>query len=460
MGRAEVSVGPEPRPAPSRPPGRRDIPGLVGTLGVLTLAATVFTTESLHQYALAFCLCAVAASREDREALRADPVFRFALVFALYLAAQTGWGIFLFPETTGKQIQDFGRWLSILGFIPVACLLRGEVRWLNALLMIAAIGSWVRVLQLAYWRWGILRFNTGSLQAGFGMEPSASGLVSAAVLLGLALLSVRVFDACRRRRWWFGLSFPLLAAGFYLSAYRLVASQARTAWVALFLVLLATLGFQLAARRRAFRPLLGMTAVVLAILAGGIASNAESILARIGPDRDEFAALLKGGTDPTRVSSLGARFQAQKFGVEKWLERPLLGWGTGSTRHLIQSSGRPELRTRPGGPFLAHLHNFVLEVLVRFGLLGAGIFVCGGWILIRRLSQAELRRRMPEDLFLFLLGAVAMAAISALTGLHVLNEHWRYFWFIAMGGLYTFVLWPGTGSARPEASAPIPGTPA
>jgi O-antigen ligase len=147
-------------------------------------------------------------------------------------------------------------------------------------------------------------------------------------------------------------------------------------------------------------------------------------------------------------SSFAYRYQVYKFGLEKWLERPWLGWGTAASRPLIAASGRPELYNHQFGQWMANMHNAYLEILVRFGVVGAALFAAGLWQLVGALRAARRLRRLPEDYWLFLTASLVMTGIWGF-GSHFLLEPWRGYWLLLAGVIYSYALHPPqTAGAR------------
>lgn len=427
----------------------------LGTLSVFGFALTAWMSPSASGLALGLCLLALVLSREARSALAGDPAFRYALIFGLYLLAQTVLGVVRFPETLSRQMTDCGNWLVLtFGFFVIGWWLRADPRRINLVLMAAALGLWLGLLGQARWR-DLLAFRTGG-QTGFQMTAGCSGLISATVMLGLLLFSGRIIGA-PVRPWQKAVRIAAWSGGVYLSAYMLIASQSRTAWGAVLIVFPAVLGYRYfrTARARGTAPRRPPLAhlLILGLLAGGLWLNKEALLNRIGPDREAVATILRGQEErlpQLPESSLKYRYQVQKFGLEKWLERPWLGWGTGSTRHLIATSGRPGLWNHTVGHWVNHLHSAYLEILVRFGLLGVALLAVGAWKIRGRLNATEFRRRMPEDYLLFFLGSLGLTAIWASNVFQLLTVYWRPYWLLLLGLGYTFALHPPSPQRKTE----------
>lgn len=436
-------------PAPFRglqPVSRAELAEGFGALGVTLFAVTAWSTPLGNRIALGLCLAALALSPEARAALYRDSFCRYAVMLVVYLVAETLWGATLFPETLERQLLDLATLvLLLLGFLAVAWWLQGSLARINRVLALAALGLWVGLIPHAQLR-DVLTFRTGD-QTGFQMSAGCSGLISASVILGL-LLFAEPWLTLSRKPWQIALRGLVWAAGLYLSAYMLVASQSRTAWLAagILFPLVFCYRYYRNYRYRGFslRQLPYLPVMVVVIFAAGVAANGESIWRRIGPDRETAQKILQGHDQTLPYSSLKFRFHAQKFGLNKWLERPLMGWGTGSSKHLIATSGRPELWVAQAGNWVSHLHNTYLELLVRFGLLGMVLLSVAVWRLAVAFRAVQRAGWLPSDHVLLVAGCLGMAAIWGLTVFQLMTEEWRAYWSMVMGVGYTFVL-----NARP-----------
>lgn len=417
---------------------------------VCLFALSAWSTHRLHRYVLLACLATTLLAREARAVLARDPMFRFGLVFAVYLALQSAWGISLFPDTAERQWLDYGRWLSLFGFLGIAWPLRAEPKRIYWVFGLAAVGLWAGMLRSAS-GWDIASFSTGP-QTGFFLGAGAAGCISATVLLGLLVFSGRMAERVSPA-WLMAIRISGLILGIHFSAYMLLASQTRSAWLALILAVPFVLLVQhrlsmqegdFGARRMAYPLLFALT-----LLATGLLYNADSIIERTGPDQAILSALLSGDeqalTETTPAghrSSFRERIHVLKFGIQKWLERPIAGWGTGSVRKLIETGSRPELFIPESGKWISHTHNSIVEIMLRFGMLGIVLLSTGGYLLFKTLKRAELPRRMPRELFLFGCGAAVLFGIALLTGSRLLNEEWQLNWMIILAAIYTYAIHP------------------
>jgi hypothetical protein len=97
------------------------------------------------------------------------------------------------------------------------------------------------------------------------------------------------------------------------------------------------------------------------------------------------------------ISTFTGRLDRWKFGVEKWTERPVIGFGFGSSRTLASIDQPWRFRLQPGEVF--NLHSDQIEALLDLGIVGAAPFILFwlsvgllGWKIICR-PRDEVRQR-------------------------------------------------------------------
>ena len=412
----------------------------IGLLGLVGFALTVWLIPAGYQIALGVSAAACLLSAPARSVLTRDRMFGLFLIFAVFILAEAWRGATHFPAALQRQWTDAGKWLLLFGFLIIGWWLNADLRRINAVLLTALLGFLIGMLHSARWE-EVIHFHT-DWQTGFQMAASTSGLISVTAILGLLLFIPRIFGAAEPG-WRFALKAAVWLVLLYLCAFALVASQSRATWLAAAIVFPPVLGYRYfqvwRASETSVRHLPVLALLALFLLAGGVFINADSLSRRTGADLEVVASLLKGRTADLPESSFAYRYQVQRFGLEKWLERPWLGWGAGASRPLIAASGRPELYNHQFGQWMASMHNAYLEILVRFGLAGAAFFAAIAWYLIRSLAEARRLGRLPEDYWLFLAASLAITGIWGF-GSHFLVEAWRGYWLLLAGMIYTFTL--------------------
>jgi len=105
--------------------------------------------------------------------------------------------------------------------------------------------------------------------------------------------------------------------------------------------------------------------------------------------------------------AVGIRMMLYREGVERFLERPLFGWGLDTIPLLIQ---RAQLPT--GGEQFVHLHNAYLDALVGLGVIGAALLFAVFAMLMRELWLAWRTGIVSTASFWGLAGCVGIVLIA------------------------------------------------
>jgi O-antigen ligase len=297
---------------------------------------------------------------------------------------------------------------------------------------------------------------------GFGFGAISFGLFSGTVLLGLVLL--------RRRCWLDGrgqarrLRVLPWAIATAVAFQGLVMSRSRGAWLATMLGFAVGLWLSRAGshgngsrrpdprdaalpptavdramprRSVARRVGLGLAAIGLGAL---LLANAGGVVERLAAELETLKGMAAGEIAYEQDSSLSARWHAQVFGLEAWAERPLLGWGAGTTPALLAADPRPALIDEHGD-LMQHLHNSYLEAAVQLGAIGMLLFIGIQLGLIallwHRLREGKRGGTAPvttdRDLIAFLIAALALLMAWQLFEFRAVHQDWRGFWTLLAG---------------------------
>jgi O-antigen ligase len=428
--------------------------GGVGVTGLFLFVFGFRVSPSLAYVGLALMDAAFLASLALAwPRLRHEPLTWVFIGFTAYLLARTALAMHEFPDTGARQVRDawnyFHLWLFVVLSWWLAARPERVMRILGLALASLIIGILIRLdpREIA----GVLQGE----RAGFGMPAIAFGLYSATALLGLAAFARRLWGPSTRR---LGFSLRILGWAVLVAALAegLLATQSRGSWLAFILVMppLAWLSARhaLGGNRNSSsgRPGRGGWLAVLGVVlaAGFVVANSATIRERLSAETETMRAVLTldYAHIPThRQSSIGVRFHLNRLGLQKWLERPWLGWGPGSTRMLIEDNEIAELRE------WSDLHNSYLEILVRLGIVGAAFFLAGAWLVWRALRAARTDPRVPRDLYLFLNASLALLALWSLTDFRMTAADWKFYWLLLGGMVFTYRLFPAGGPSAERA---------
>ncbi|MGB5735749.1 MAG: O-antigen ligase family protein [Thiohalocapsa sp.] len=179
-----------------------------------------------------------------------------------------------------------------------------------------------------------------------------------------------------------------------------------------------------------------------------LALNSGPIIDRFVEEQEAVRAILSGEVDYSAESSLSQRWQAQRFGVAVWLERPWFGWGPGSSHGLIVARGGPPLSAEDGG-MLDHLHNTYLELLVQFGMIGLAFWFGMFIALLVSIRRARDMGRLDADVARFLVLSIVYLSLWNLIDFHATHQAWRGLWALLAGSALSVGMF-AKDSAMPE----------
>jgi O-antigen ligase len=423
---------------------RESLVNATGLFGTLLLAFFAWLWSDGAKIAFVLIVASLLASPGARSAIARDRLGKLLLVLAIYMLLRSLWAMQELPDTRGKQIEDFFKWLELYAFVGVAWWLQGDLRRVNACLVLTLAGILLGIVMYADWH-SLMQFKAEK-RTGFNLVPILFGLISGTALLGLVLFGPRIWQP-QTRNGSVALRLALWLAAFLVVSYGLIATQSRGAWLAAALTLPPLAFIRYLAFFRANRLSLAKALAVMAaggaLVVGILAANEKAISSRLNAEQDVRASVMAGKLDHLPRTSLAFRVHAQVYGLKKWLERPVFGWGTGSSRYVIAQSGMRELRHPDENGrlvWLLHLHNSYLEILVRFGLVGLFLFAAGTYFIFDSLKTAYRSGRLPLDYLLFLAGGLVLFLVWSFFDFAALHYKLRFYWLLLGGMAYSFAL--------------------
>lgn len=368
----------------------------VGGLGLYLFAAFAVVKGSFTEIGLFLMLVSmVMTPRRVVEAYRREPVLWIAALGAAYVVVRALGAAREFPGTADEQMEQINDWLRYLSVFVIAWALAQDPRRLWTASALFAAGVLYRLL--AHTPWAELdALLRGALPPQpFGWWHTTFGSYLGAALIVLVFVVPAAVPAAggraRRVAVWAALGVVL-----FLVAEGVLATKSRGVWLALLLAVPPGLLLLAGLRRRGLggavdREVGRAALLALVVFAAALLPQAERVTERATAEPETYQAFIREGIEETPRTSLGTRLHVYRLGLERWLERPLLGWGTGSAAMVIAESGRfdPEAYLPP------HFHNLVLAILVRFGLVGLALAGAVVTIALVRLAGAVRRGDLP-----------------------------------------------------------------
>ena len=185
-----------------------------------------------------------------------------------------------------------------------------------------------------------------------------------------------------------------------------------------------------------------MGALVLLVL-GGI-WQWHTVSHRVLDERGVYAKVLEQGLDKAPLTSVTKRLWMWRFGIERWEERPILGWGPRNLHFVAKDY--PIIKKLP---HVSMLHNTYVDILARFGLIGFVLYAVQCLLVLGGTLRGYRKGIIEKDLAVFLVGAGGMLLVWSLTDVR-LNHPQMSFFVALLGGI-------GYGVGLKARALPAPG---
>lgn len=379
--------------------------------------------------------------------LRREPAFLLLTGGWLLCALLALRGAWLLPETAADQWRGISAWGAPLLFFPVAWWLRRGPEQVWDLLIAAPLGLALGVLRKT--DWSLIPQVLEGMRYHFGYAALGLAFIAAVMLVGLLLLRGRIVRVRLH-----GRPRPLLGWGIWGGALAfavalLAVTQSRGA--ALILAAAGTLYALGQASRRwrgtapRSRPGPPQASRGLATAAFALAVAALLLWSTWGRQVEDWRKLSESDAPLSYTASATIRLNLLDVGLRAFAERPLLGFGPGTstTEYLVPRGLVPvSAHHLAHAPAWSHLHSVPLEILVRFGLVGALVAVALIAVLYRAYRGLWSDRRTPRDLLAFLTLGAVMTLLFSVYDFRIVNIDQRFFFILFFGIVYGLHLAP------------------
>ncbi len=427
----------------------------LGLFGLLLFAFSAWFGPAPANIALALMLAAALMEwRQSWHVFRHDLIFWPTLILLGYIFLRAALAAQEMPELAEEQWKTAWNFASLgLFLLPAYWLARCPDKrgWVLALAvagLIIGLG-----LNQDWSKWELML--QGQRSGAEKWHYSIMGLYAVTALLGLLLFAPRLLYQQQSRRLKTAVTIAWLVCTIII-VHAFIVSQTRAVWFAAPLVFPPIFFFFIRGWLKAHpdfsRKKLALVAIAgVTLISGVFVANFETISKRATQEGAVYEGISKLEELSTESvaklvpqSSFGARFWLLSYGLELWKERPWLGWGPGtsSTRDLAP------LRDRQDLVVFWHLHNGYLEVLYRFGLVGAVLFALPLLLVIRATYRAHRRGEIPDDLYLLLAGALFLTLIWNLTTVRLDKFDYRVYWYFLAGIAYASTIRQSLASYR------------
>jgi len=364
------------------------------------------------------------------------PLFWISLGAILYVAL-----LWVFTDPIDQQTSEYAvkytksivyTWL----FIIIGWHLSYNIRLIRWLIGLSIFGLILKILIETDWQHIQLFINN---RQDFGFSIAGAGLYSALSIWGLSVLSIHLsmkYEGSRRI-----LSLLATMIGIVVLREALVITQARSGWLTIILGIAFVLFLVLIKEKKIYQSLnikrlVSIFALMLLLLSVLITANHKVLSNRLQDDSGVYSTLLSFDRQqiPYASSAVGARAHMLIYGFNLWLEKPVFGWGVGSSRSLL---AQDEIINAGDHP---HFHNNYLEILVEQGIVGFAFYLIAFILLMHGLYKAYSEEIVPKDIFYYLNGAWIMVLVWSLADSRMVHADLRFFLLLLCGITFSFIL--------------------
>ncbi|WP_440996100.1 O-antigen ligase family protein [Arhodomonas sp. SL1] len=409
--------------------GRHSFASGLGILGLYLFALASLSATSLAYVGLGLLAGATAWAPQQLRARerRFQWIMAMSAVVAILVIVATAVSLRTIPAPRIAQIDEAISVLLLLAFPLIAVWTRGDERRVLKVLGLALVGLILgRLRHLDASNWQAL---LDGRRTGIDLTPLAFNAYTAAALVGLITLVPLLWQRIRAVRPLPGGAIAVIwLATVALCGYLTVVGRTRGVWLALAVIAAILLLWELLhlcrRGRDTWRPWAG-AGTVLALTLAGLAIAWPIIEDRLQEEAQPIQELSQGNLDVIQPdNAIGIRLHMWQWGLQKVLERPVLGWGPGSSSHLLDQSGIATLIRH------TDFHNGLLDLSAQVGIPATVVFgaLCLAIVLTPLHAKGKNRHIVRTLVILLLLHLLTQA-----TNFRMLNTDWRFLWLLFAG---------------------------
>ena len=375
--------------------------------------------------------------------LHRDPAFLLTLCAIALITLLALRAAILFPQIAADQWHAIWVWSAPFLFFVVAWWLHLDLRQIRRVMITAMLGIVFGVLRKFDWSFAGQIF--GGFRYDFGYTALGIAFIASIVLVGLYL-----FRPCMTGIQINGKHRPILGWALWIASVLfflgiLLATQARGSVLSLLIVMTGFVVHRAVASLR--KGEISLKKLLVAVFSGMLFFvTATTVLWTRWPIIVEEFKLLSQSTAVEELSyqtSLTIRINLYRVGFRLFSASPIMGWGPGtsSTEYLVPAQVIPFSNyDLQNVPTMSHLHSVFLEILVRFGLLGAAIGVLLLSALFRAYRSLWSEKGSEPNLRDFLLLGGVMTVLFCGYEFRLIHVDFRFFSILFIGILYSFIL--------------------
>lgn len=340
-----------------------------------------------------------------------------------------------YPEFEGDHIRYARYYTRLFLFLIAGWWLGGNLKTVFIFLGLAALGIFTEgFLNAGAKEWEYL-FAGKRVDFAF-RNAQHTAITFSIVFIGALCFWKRFFvTKFKMFRFLTVIVWTVLAAASFLI---LIGTQTRQLYPAFFACIIAAAIWsilKIRSRNLNFRQLAlpSITLCTIIIVALLFFEPIQGTWQRFEKDRETILQGIQGDIDNLEQNGVGIRIRQWRFAADKFLEKPLTGYGGATKYLLIKNSDMPDyIKARFG-----HFHNGYLEMGVAYGLPGLLMVPLLLSVLAARLVRARRKGNVPEDFMLFGLLSLIFFAVVNLFESYVMYRSGYFLMCVVGGTIYT-----------------------
>jgi hypothetical protein len=382
----------------------------------------------VHEGLLLMALGFVLRARTFEKGVLRDPLLILSAAFLLFLLIRTYFALSEFKDYQSLILEGMLKSLQFgffIVFIIGFWMNRYQDRW-NELVIALFAGHVVKVLRKLDWDTFYSGFDliwNGDARLRLGSTVNRFGLWSDVILLGCLILRKHIWGTRPQNNsfiYWLRVVFWMFITT--LASAGLVFSQSRSAWLAAIIVIPVIFFYQFYQMKKLKLKPVVIIGVLLALIA--LMTNLPAVV--------EKRLFLSGDlfNNQSIKIAIDSRLLLNRFALEKWKERPLVGYGPGTSEIIIKQA-EDEFAVVVDHD---HFHNVVFNIMVHLGIVGMASYGLMFYLIIRQLFRAKKQKHINNHYFLYTLSSLALMMICGLSG-EPFGDYKGIFLFGFFGGI-------------------------
>ncbi len=348
---------------------------------------------------------------------------KLILVSVIYLFVNCIYSSTILNFQFYKQVNYSIRFIQIFLFIITGYYIYLHKEKINIFLLFSLIGILIGLILNQDWNgWNLFLkgIRSGSLKWSYW----TMGLYSATGLFCILFIDITKFFKKR-------ISYFIFKIIFIIAFFQfLIVSQNRSTWIAtliclILLLSITTIDFQNKLNKKRYIFFILTTLIISSIF---VSINKKSI-------ENRKIIILQKQQHLTVPGSFKERIIMTTFGIKKWLQHPLLGWGIGTNANKKLASPSDFIILEN-----SHLHSNYIEMLVRTGIIGFSLFLYLNLYIFYGFIQQWKKGKVEDYLFLIILSVVILTTITSLSDFRLFHRDFRFYYIFFWGIMYAYLL--------------------